>query len=157
MSFNKNWPKWVKASAIKHFRSVLGNDLHLHIEGGERQTNTLESYAEFRMIGPNGRELTKDYWQLDMFINILIADKMGSPYFYRFDESIGLVYSAFTDFNVYKLGNGNEDDKSLLACCLLDQDSLPDRIRLQQMGQLEPDVKMQQATIEGHYYMKLRS
>lgn len=156
MSFNNNWPKWIKASAIKHFQTQMSG-VHLHIEGGERATNTLESYAEFRTVGPNSRQLQKNYWQLDFYVNILISDKMGGSNFYRFDEAIGLAYAAFTDFNIYKFGSGQNDDKTFLNCALLDQDSLPDKIRLQQMGQLETDVKMQQATLEGHYYVKLRS
>ncbi len=56
---------------------------------------------------------------------------------------------------VYKYGNGVGDDETQIGCLDLYTDKPRDRIMVHDFGQVETDVKLQQATVEGQYKIEL--
>ena len=149
MTLNQNWARWIFASITKHFNDNR-QGLVLHIEGTHRDTNTETDLCELRIDGPWFNEVSKDYWIIRLEVNILVQVTMNDSNFHKIHTNVGIMASAFTDIEVKKYG----DDDSLLFCLQLEQkprNRSNDAIIISHFGQLDPNIKIQQATIEGHY------
>ena len=157
MSKDKNWPRWIISSIIEHFR-LRRQGLPFFVEGTHRDDIKDADGIELRIDGPNITEENKNYFYLDCEINILISSIINDINFYRIHEDVGIVSAAFTDIQVFKYGEGIDDDQSLLGCMKLKQSSGDkDKIQVNHFGQISPEIKLLQATIEGHYRLILRT
>lgn len=152
---NESWPRWLKASIYKHFDTRKGS-YHLSFEGlNPRGTTELPSWAELRVDGPYCQELSKDYWNLYVEINVLISAQKNPDNLYAWDTMLGKFLSAFeSSINVYKKGSGVVDDDSLVGCLAM-LVGTRQQLQVSQFGQIEPDSNLQQAVIEAHYQMNL--
>lgn len=165
MSANTNWPRWIFASVSKHFSDTVDNVFNenpgkvnpkLYVEGDERITQNLEQYFEFRMDGPYMRELCKDYWLIKIQLNVLVSAKAESTDMHVVQKLIGLITTAFTNgITIYKYGDGEDDNQSVLDCLQLYQEGNQEEILVTYLGQLGPDLKDTQASVEGYYRMFL--
>lgn len=149
---NPNWPRWVHASLSKHFETIItAGNLPIFFEGDDRRTRTLRDYCEYRNDGPRIRELSNNYYRLFAPVNILVVSGMNDVDVHRIQRSIGLVTSAFTKtINVFRFGDGVDDDGSLLGCMVLIQDRRND-LKINHFGQIDETTRLQQASVEGHY------
>jgi len=152
---DKNWPRWIFASITKHFAGIITLDVFL--EGMDRQTKDLESFAEIRIDGPRTNELSADYWRLYVEINVLIQTIMDDSSLHSHWDNIGNVNMAFTQgICVHKYGDGDDDDDSSLGCLMLVTDRYDrENIITSNFGQIDKSVTLQQATVEAHYEMFL--
>ena len=154
---DKNWPRWIFASITKHFDNVI--DLDLFVEGMDRQTKDLTSFAEIRIDGPKTNELSADYWRLYVEINVLIQTIMDDKNLHQHWDNIGNVNMAFWNcISVYKHADvkGENGDGSQLGCFKLVTDRYDrENIVTSNFGQIDKSVKLQQATVEAHYEMFL--
>ncbi len=151
MEYNSNWSRWVKSSCARHFKDCNSN---YFVEGFERDTNGLPEWVEFRIDGPYLKESTRGQWKLNIEINILISVTGGQDS-YRIERIEGDVTKHFLDcLEIYKLGQDEADDGSLLGCFKLVQQGR-DKIIVTNFGKLKPDVNLYQKSIEGHYQMFL--
>jgi hypothetical protein len=126
-------------------------------EGTIRDTREEEDFIELRVDGPVMTENTKGSWKLYYEINILIQSTMNDTDFHREQRNIGIVVDAFIDILVEKLGDSSVDDDSTLGCLkLLQDDRSKKHIVVSHFGQLAPDIRLTQATVEGHYEMTLK-
>ena len=150
-----HWPRWIFASASKYFEQIAQeNNLHFFIEGTERFTSDYQKYIEFRLDGPNMVELSKDYYRLEVEINLLWSFNQDQEDFHETERIKGILIEAMTDICIYKYGNGASDDNSLLGVLSLKQDNR-NLIRVNNFGQIRQDVKLMQGTVEGTYLMEL--
>ena len=151
----QNAPRWIFASTGKHFDS-LKQTLNLYIEGQHRATREEKDFAELRVDGPHLTELSKGYWRFYSEINILVQSAMDDSDYHRIWRDIGIINSAFTNFIVYKYGDGSDDDSSQLGCMRLMHDARrKEKTQTSYFGKIAPSVEIHQATIEGHYEMFL--
>lgn len=152
---NANWPRWIFASVSKHF-DARRQGLNLFIEGQHRDTSDAGAYIELRIDGPEFREDSKGYWRVFSEINVLVSTPLDDTNFHLHQVNIGIVAAAFTTINIYKYGTGVLDDQSLLGCYQLVHDYIGrERLIVSNFGQIDPAVKLLQATVEGHYEMFL--
>lgn len=150
-----NWPRWTFASASKHFSTAAAAyPIALFIEGTDRQTNTEVKWLEFRMDGPRLTEVSRNYYRLDVEINMFWSANMDQVDFHEPYRLIGLLQTAMTDICVYRYGDGPDDDDSFLGTLQLVQDR-SNPIRMANFGQILPDTKIVQGTVEGTYKMYL--
>lgn len=154
---NPNWARWIRASAATYFQEVLGDEIRVHHEGTIPQNHAAEDYVEFRMNGPDAREISNRLFQLRIGINLLCVSRLNESAVYRLDATVGKVQEAFKSFGIYKYGDLAGDDESYVGCFTLDSRFHSDRLRTQQMGRIETDVAQLQATVEGHFTTELRS
>lgn len=148
-----NWARWILAGVSDHFDAV---SLPLFVEGQERNTKDQKSTMELRLDGPWYNEVSKNYWKIRVEINILIQTAMRVADFHLHHTNMGLVGAAFTDISIFRCGDGPADDDSFLGCLKLIQDERKrERVVTSNFGQIETHVKIQQATVEGHYDMTL--
>jgi hypothetical protein len=152
---NKNWPRWIFASISKHFNDRR-DGLPLFIEGQKRNTHELASFLELRVDGPHLTEVSKGDWLIEVEINILVQTAMNETNYHVHHTNCGIAQAAFTTIEVYRYGTGPDDDQSFFCCMQLLQDRRGrDRIELNQLGQIDKDVPLMHATVEGHYKMRL--
>lgn len=152
MSMNINWPRWIFASVSKHFSTNSGG-ITMYIEGDDRDTGKETNYFEFRMNGPMLHELTQDFWRIDICINILISSKRNDASIHTLQTLVGTLASAFKNsIEVYKYGN----DNSLLGCLILRKIG-DDVIKISNLGILNPEVQINQSSIEAYYRMYLET
>lgn len=150
-----NWPRWIFASCSYHFEQNVGG-ITMFTEGTHRDTELLPEFIEFRMDGPYFTQLNKNYWHCYFEINILLQATMLDTDFHAIHRLAGTVAAAFTEIQIFKYGEGLDDDDSLIACANLKQDVRKrERIQINHFGQVEPETKLIQATVEGHYEMHL--
>lgn len=152
---DSNWSRWIFASATKKFQ-IVADDLTipLYIEGIERLTKEDSSWLEFRLDGPNIREISKNCYRLDVAINILWAIHLDSGDFHAGRVIAGKLQEAMTCFEVRKYGDGPFDDGSLVGVLKLQQDK-SNIIRSGDFGQLRPDTQITQGTVTGPFRMFL--
>ena len=147
--FNANWPLWIIRSVTKHFTSSL-SAYTTYVEGTTRKTSALEQFFELRVDGPDSLGLTKGQWRLDIVVNILIQVAVVDRSFNNDDKLIGLATAAMTAIDVYRYGDGVDDDDTLLGC--LQRVSGPEAHKF---GILKPELKVIQATVESMYSISL--
>lgn len=154
---DKKWARWIYASVTKFFDDEI--DIDVFVEGMDRETKDLKDFAELRIDGPWFNELSADYWKIYIEVNILIQSVMGDKNLHRFYDSIGDVNAAFQNcISVYKTPdiNGENGDGSFLGCFKLAIDRYDrENIKTSNFGQVDKNVRLQQATVEAHYEMFL--
>lgn len=139
-------PKWCFASIAKHFDDNKQNVV-LFIEGQHRETNRSTDYAELRMLGPNVSEPSKEYYVIDVVINVLVASTIDDKDAYRYLKTSGIILEAFTpSIQVLKLG----DDDSLLGCL-----QLKNTVTITHYGLDTTTRGIRFSEIEGKYQMVL--
>jgi hypothetical protein len=150
---NKNWPRWVKASFSKHFADIFtAGTKTLYCEGDDRDTAKNKNFAEFRMDGPRLREVSKNYWEFFVPVNILVTTSMDDQNVYTHEDLVGFVGSGFTrTIQVFKLGNGPDDSPSTVLLCMELQGDKQNPLRINRFGQVDTTTRLLQSTVEGHY------
>jgi hypothetical protein len=148
----------------------IDNALFLFIEGMDRDsagqtsldggkvisTADLTDFAEFRMDGPQIQEQTKNYFEINVSVNILAKATMDND-IHKIYRHLGIIEAAFTNIiPVFKCGNGPEDNPDELLGCLVLQTNNAERVRTNNFGQIREDLKVIQVTVEGHYKMFLK-
>lgn len=154
---DRNIPRWIKSSVVKWFSDQLSNDVYFHLEGCDRRTDDRRQYVEFRLDGPYSRELSNNYWEFDIEINILVVTVRNQTDIYEHDRSIGLVCSAFVPgIPVWKYGDTSDDDPTVQVGCLrvIPKNEL---IRVTNFGQVRNDSRLLQSTVEASYKLNLRT
>lgn len=156
---DKNWARWIYASVSNYFNNTI--TIPVFIEGMDRETDDLLDFAEIRIDGPWFNELSADYWKIYIEVNVLIQSVMGHSDLHRFYKSIGDVNFAFQqNIPVYKHADkdGNDGDESRLGCFQFATDRYDrEQIKTANFGQIDKNVKLQQATVEAHYVMFLET
>lgn len=152
MAINVNWNRWILTSALKHFTDSIGENLVL--DGMDRDGLRDDPlFAEFRMDGPRYLQLNQNYYRLWFAINIVVTSAIDPVDLTLKHDLIGDIVNAFTlELAINKYGSGGGDDSSLLECATL-SDDFP--IRVNQLGQIDKDIRIEQATIEGQYLLYL--
>ena len=155
MSVLQNVPRWIAASVAKHFDTIL-SDLDVYIEGQEMPLDTDASRVEVRIDGPWYREVSKNVVQVRSEINVLVMIPKSETNLYEIYTQTGKVADAFTNIPIYKYGNEAGDDESYYGCFkILPLDDLRERVEIAHFGQIDPTIKLLQATVEGHFEMMI--
>lgn len=159
MSYNNSWNKWIFASFAKHMKAALDDvSLENFIEGQSTRDLTAEEYVEIRIDGPYYRPHTKNDYDLQFEVNLLVQTVIEPDRnLYRHQEILGVCAQAMaTRVPLYKLGPDEADDQTKIGCATLDTQKSPrDLIKVSNFGQIEASVKLQQATVEGKYKVEL--
>ncbi len=149
---NVNWNRWILASAFTHFTDRVGENLVL--DGMDRDGLDKDPlFAEFRLDGPRILQLNKNYYRLWFAVNIVVTAAIDPVDLTKKHDLIGDIANAFTlEMAINKYGPDVGDDDSLLECATL-SDDFPVRVNI--LGQIDKDVRIEQATIEGQYLLYL--
>lgn len=149
---NVNWNRWILTSTFKHFTDEVGENLLL--DGMDRDGLDKDPlFAEFRLDGPRYQQLAVNYYRLWFAINIVVTSAIDPVDLTKKHDLIGDIVNAFhLELPINRYGTGGADDDSLLECATL-SDDFP--VRVNQLGQIDKSLRIEQATIEGHYLLYL--
>lgn len=150
------WVRWIHASINKHFEDNKGV-LPMYLEGDERTLQDEAEFYELRVDGPFILQPQKDYYKLQVEINVLVQTHMDAKELYNIQEAIGPIVKAFTNaICVFRYGDSVFDDQSLLGTLRLRRE-LDETVDVNYFGIIKEDTRLTQATIEGHYEMELNN
>ncbi len=157
MAQDKNWDRWIFASVSKHFDDNK-QGFKLFIEGNDYDLSTETNYFEFRMNGPMLREMSKDFWKLEIVVNILVVSKRDDRSIHTIHSNVGIAAAAFTKcIPVFKYGSSDDDDRTI-QLGVLELDTRGQLgIEISHFGQVGPDTKEMQSWVEGSYCMYLET
>lgn len=141
--FNVNWDRWIAASINQHFKTLANTaSVSMFVEGEERRTSDLQEYIEVRHDGLGWEEFTKDEWKGLVQINVLCVTHNGDD-LYAPSRLLGKVGEMFAEcIPVYQYQDGDAQFGELTRITKLD---------VHKFGQIEPDVKLIQTSIESTY------
>jgi hypothetical protein len=156
----KNLPRWIAASANKHFADIAAaNNIPYFVEGiDEREGSDMrQSHSEMRVTGPFIKEVSKDYYLADVVINIMLTEllEMTATNAYLIHTWAG-VFSAemLEPIPVYKYGDGPDDDDSLIGCLRV-KDGRYDAIKVFHFGQINGTDRLRQSEVDGLFDIEI--
>ena len=155
MQADPNWSKWLHASVYNHFsQDDVLNDMKFFTEDMKRDTNRVSEWLEVRIDGPRLEKTGTNNWIMWAEVNLLVSTHKNSKKLLRHQQNIGSVVAAITDIPIYRYGDEDGDDGSLVGCLQLIQD-FHNKIDVIQMQVVEHAVELLQSMAEGHYRMYL--
>ena len=149
----KNISKWIFASVAKNFKHLP----NLFIKGQLRETDKTKNWYELKVDGPYIHKLSKNYWRLDVEIDLQSYVKQDKSYLYTYQELQGDALVFFTEtIPIYKLGDKSSDDGSFIFCLQLNHDD-KHSLDMTTFGFAEKNEKIDITDIEGHYFAKIKN
>lgn len=142
-----NFPKWVETSAYKYFNTLESADLKMYAEPMLPETILDKDYFTVNVNQLECLTPSKGVHIYTVFITVLISSVVDDEDRLRLSHNAGVVANAFTDFVVYKYGDGIEDDGSKVCCFNLDDDGYT----LIYLRQVSKDIKLRNALITGYF------
>lgn len=152
---NENWIRWVRASCKVHFESKKQSEVLYHEATDHDVLKQIQKYGELRVDGPRFIPLN-GFTRLEVIINLLITSMRDDNDLYKFDRTAGIFSAAFTEsLSVYKFGDGPQDNATSFLGCLTLAPNSP--VKFNYFGIIDPTVRLEQGSLEGRYYLDLRS
>lgn len=147
MSFNEMWPVYIIGSLDKYFSTAL-TGYKFYTIGEEPRLNTVENYYWLRVDGPEVKLETANKWRLEVVVNLLMTS-FNERDLYKLEKLIGLGAKAFINqIAVYQIPT---DPLTQVGCLQLKSDQLD----VHRYGQMKPETKMLQASVEAIYAIDL--
>lgn len=162
MAADPNWPRWIFASLATYLKQVAtDNNLAVMVEGlDERSAEFMEATdrVEIRITGPFIRELSHNYWELQVDANVLLSSRFDGPDTksrYTLVQATGLFQSAMdAAIAVYRYGANPGDDESLVGC-LSPLSGKRDAVRVYHFGQINTTDGLRQSMVDAKYVMEI--
>jgi len=159
---DENLARWIFISIAKHFEPVAsGISLPYFIEGiMERSEDDIwEDHVELRVTGPFTKEVSKDFYTVEVAINFLftaLMDMDGADA-YRHLKWVGEFQKVMLEpVSIYKYGTGVDDDQTFIDCLRVKRNAA-DAVRSYLFGQISKDVRVTQAELDAMFEMTLSS
>lgn len=161
MAANPNWTRWIFASVATYLKGVADDQsLPVLVEGLDERT-TIFTHAtdrcEVRITGPFTKELSHDYYQIEVIVNVLFQSRFDEiKNRYTIIRKVGVFHEAMDGpIAVYKYGSEPGDDEHELVGCLSPARGRNDSIRVMHFGQVDPTNKLKQSMVDARYIMEL--
>ena len=154
----KNLPRWIFSSVVWHFKTIADdNNIPYFVEGiDERDPNSMnQSHVEIRVTGPEIKEISNEYYNVEVVINFLLTslmDMTGSRA-YEIINWCGILSDEMNSpIPIYKYGDGAEDDDSLINCLRIRKNK-SDSVKIYHFGQVSKTDRVRQSEIDAVYDM----
>lgn len=140
----------IRTELNRRIRSSLNPTIAQYYEADIRLTNRSPECLEIRIDGPTLLKAgTKSEILFRVEINILVKSTHNETDLYKHQKNVGIPYFILgTDIAVSELGYA-DSTKAPVGCFQL----VPPGVLVAEHGQVDPSVKLQQATVEAHYEM----
>ncbi len=155
---NSNWTRWIMASASVYFKAVADTiPLDFLVDGvNERESETQETdHSELRINGPFIVEQSKNFYHLEVDLNILVTDLMKETGESAYDIATWCgVFQLGMDgpISIYKYGGVAGDDSSLVGC-LTPRTGKYDANKVLHFGMIDRVDRIRQSMIDGKFEM----
>ncbi len=157
---NPNWPRWLMASISVYFDSISSSiPLPFMVSGVNEITSEDQhtDHAELRVNGPFVEEVSKDFYHIEVEINILVTDimKATGENAYDIQTWCGAYQEGMAGpIPIKKYGSKAGDDSTQIGC-LIPTDGRRDSIRVMHFGQIDIEDRLRQSMIDGKFKMDL--
>jgi hypothetical protein len=158
---NSNWARWVFASIATYLKDIATSvNLPCLVEGlDERLAAFMQASdrCEIRITGPFTRELSHNYFQMEVVVNVLFTSIYGeNKNQYAILKAIGVFHEAMDGaIAVYKYGNEPDDDETVLVGCLSPGNKKSDSVRVLHFGQVNLTTNVKQSMVDARYVMEI--
>lgn len=151
---NPKWQRYIAASINKHFvDNLIDPTYQIFVEGQHRENVEVQKIIEIRFDGPYWRELHHNNYRGIVEINNLVQFKMDDTDNYKIWDILGDVSNVMS--KPIEIFNYENPPIPLLSVGCLQRMDNRDDIIIHYFGQIEQDLKLQQATCEAHYFIDL--
>jgi len=156
-----NWARWVFASVATYLTEVAAsNALPCLVEGLDERTSEFlaaPDRCEIRITGPFTRELSHNYFQMEVVVNVLFTSTYGEEKNqYAILKTVGAFHEAMDGaIAIYKYGDEPGDDEEELIGCLSPGNKRSDSVRVLHFGQVDATTKVKQSMVDARYVMEL--
>lgn len=162
---NPHWSRWIISSLADYFKINVATPFSIPflVEGIDDRDESFEQApdrAELRINGPATQELSKDYWRIDVDVNILITANMDGAIKNRYTLEINSgKFHEFADtcIPIFRYGDpaqSAENDDSRLGQ-LKPRTGKNDSVRIINFGQIDKTDRIRQAQVDARYIMYL--
>jgi len=161
MAVNPNWARWVFSSVATYLKQVAqGQQLPVLIEGLDERTTEFMSAkdrCEVRITGPFTRELSRDWYQIEVVVNVLFVSRYEEQKNqYAIIQKTGVFQEAMdASIAVYKYGSFPGDDEHSLVGCLSPIQGRHEAVRVMHFGQINPTDRLKQSMVDARYRMEI--
>jgi len=159
---NPNWPRWIMASVAVYFKPVTdGIRLPLLTEGidGREHEKMHYNHAELRVNGPFIVEPSRNYYILNVDINVFLTELMNDHKDNAYDLMTwcGVIQAAMDGpIDVFRYGSEEGDDQEWIGC-LIPRHGRYDANRVLHFGQVSRVDRVRQSQVDGRFKMELDS
>ena len=157
---NPNFPRWVRISIGKHFKTVANSlGLPLQIAGVDDPDSDIFQAAqrsELRIKGPSIKTHDKGIFTTYSYVNVLFTEVAGEEgqNVYSIVDKVGeFQVRMFDAIEVKRFGNGTQDDGTTIGCLEL-VSGKNDPVELFDFGQLTDNDRVRQLMLDASYYME---
>lgn len=160
MPANPNWARWVFASVASYLKEVAADaEIPVLVEGLDERTTefmTATDRCEIRITGPFTKELSHDYFRVEVIVNVLFVSRYEEQKNqYAIMQKIGVFHEAMDgSIAVYKYGSLPGDDQHALVGCLSPIQGRHNAIRVLHFGQITPTDRLKQSMVDASYRME---
>ena len=161
MAANANWARWVFASVATYLKGIATSEsLPCLVEGLDDRTQVFmeaTDRCEVRVTGPFTRELSHNFFRLEVLVNVLFTSRYEETKIqYAILKPIGIFHEAMDGaIAVYKYGNEEGDDETVLVGCLSPASGRNDAIKVHHFGQIDPTTRLKQSLVDARYVMEI--
>ncbi len=161
MAYDPNWPRWVQASVMDHFKiAATAQSFVSLLEGVEERTTAFmeaPNRLEIRINGPFIAEVSANFWHFDVDVNILIFSHMGGqlPNAYEGTDMAGFMAEAASQsIPIKKYGTGGQDDQSLIGCLAL-KSGRKESVKVFHFGEIDSVNRLRQMGVDTSFVMDI--
>jgi len=151
MALREHIDRWIIASLSKHFIANK-QTLQLLIESQTVVPNLGADFCELRFNGPQYNRFTKKQHRFDIIVNVLVNVIQQGSDAHKIYRHCGIMEKACTPcIPVYKLGNGPDDQPSVLFGTLQQLRNGDTLVETTHFGVVSVETKVIQSTVETYY------
>lgn len=157
---DENLARWIFASVAEYFNTIAtGLSLPFFVEGvDERSDETMRvNHVELRITGPLVKELSNNYYRVEVDINLLLTYQMelAGADAYAIVRGCGTFQAAMLNpIPIYKYGPDSGDDDSLIGCLVV-KDASANNVNIWHFGQIGKDDRLRQSEVDASFVMNL--
>lgn len=147
--------RWVHASVKDYIKTKFAGT-PLVVEGENDKKPDAPFFIELRIDGPNMVKIgTRTEYMGMVEVNLLLTVNKDEKYAHILQDKIGLCWEALEAcIPIKRVGSTDTavDTGAIVSVLqLIDEDA----IEINNFGQVDPNIRIQQASVEGHYRFQL--
>jgi hypothetical protein len=157
---DQNWARWIVASVAVYFKAIADTiPINFKISGIDECEIPNRNYAELTVTGPFIQQLSKNFYQLTVEVNVLLTNLMleTSDNGYNIQTWCGIFQKAMDGpITVYKKGNLVGDTGTSIGCLISKQTGM-DANKIMHFGQISKVDRVRQSMISGKFQIDLKT
>lgn len=148
----KHWNRWIHTSIAKYFSTIASaNNIYIYVVGRSDEKTTTNEFIELRITGPNVTEISRNNFKINVVIDLIYSVHLIPEDGYIAQKLSGIIEDAVDDICIYKYGNGENDNGTLLGTLQLQRKPVESNC----FGQVD-DNRLIQGSVSAALQMTIR-